>query len=368
MMQKPRILFSMPTKHHVEIAADEMDGLQNMGYVCSSFPYAAKQGVDSKFGRIRVIIQNALNLVKIAKRFNPDVIYLNSRLEVLAGMRDFLTVLIFKTIYSKKVRFVIKSHGSDIPVLSSRQFIMSRIILPYLKRQIDAWLFLSTQERDEVVQTNYFNSQNIFVTKNIVRNTQFKIDSRFKERLNIPPDHKVLLFVGRIIREKGIFEVIDAFAMLLKKHKAVLIINGDGADFSDIKKAIEDYGITNKVICTGFIPEQDVVQYYANSDILVFPTFFPEGFPMALFNAIAAGLSIVTTKIRAASDYLSEPQNCLWVEPQDSKSVYNAVDALLQSDEIMAAMRDNNIETAVMFSREQVCAELAKTVETVFKR
>lgn len=358
----------MPTKHHVEIATDEIAGLQDLGYACASFSYAAKPGVNSGFGRFRVIVQNAFNLIRVARDFSPDIIYLNSRLEVLAGIRDFMTIVIFKAFYFRKVCFVIKSHGSDIEVLSDNKFVMSRIVLPYLKKHIAAWLFLSTEERDEVVSKNYFKGDSIFVTKNVVRTDQFKIDVNFKERMNIPLDNKVLLFVGRVIKEKGIFDVIRAFAMIVIKHKAVLVINGDGPEFDNIEKLVDSLGLNDKVICTGFIAEQDVVRYYANSDILVFPTFFPEGFPMALFNAVAAGLSIVTTKIRAASDFLSEPQNCLWVEPQNSNSVYHGLDTLLQSEELMANMRSNNIDRAAIFNREQVCAELALIIETIFKR
>jgi glycosyltransferase involved in cell wall biosynthesis len=367
-MVKPRILISVPTKSHVEIAIDEIHGLQDMGYDCLPFPYTAKKGFESKLERLWVIIQNAFNLVKMARHFKPDIIHLNSRLEVIAGIRDFLTIMIFRSFYSKKVRFVIKSHGSDIEVLSSNQFLIGKIALPYLKKHVAAWLFLSTQERDEVSGQQYFNKDRIFVVKNIVRATQFKIDVDFKRRMNITPDSKVLLFAGRIMEEKGIFEVIRAFAMILVKHNAVLIINGDGAEFNNVKKLIDSLKLNNSVICTGFIPEQDVVQYYANSDILVFPTYFPEGFPMALFNAVAAGLSIVTTKTRAAIDFLSEPENCLWVKAKDCNSVYTAIDTLLQSDKLMADMRKNNKAKAVLFSQAQVCTELAQIMETVFIR
>lgn len=367
-MAKPRILVSVPTKSHVEIATDEIAGLQDIGYNCLPFPYTAKKGFESKLGRLWVIIQNAFNLVKIARHFSPDIIYFNSRLEVVAGMRDFLTVMIFRSFYSKKVRFVIKSHGSDIEVLSSNQFVTGSIVLPYLRKHVAAWLFLSIQERDEVSAQNYFNNDRVFVTKNIVRAQQFKIDTDFKQRMNIPPDSKVLLFAGRVIEEKGIFEAIRAFAMIVVEHNAVLIINGDGAEFYNVKKLIDSLGLNNRVICTGFIPEQDVVQYYANSDILVFPTFFPEGFPMALFNAVAAGLSIVTTKIRAAIDFLTEPENCLWVKAKDANSVYTALDTLLRSDKLMADMRRNNKAKAELFSQAQVCIELAQIMETVFIR
>ncbi len=362
-----KILFSIPTKHHVEIALDELEGLQDQGYLCSSFPYAAKEGYNSSIGKLYIIIKNAINLVRIAYGFKPDVVYLNSRLEVLAGTRDFITISIFRLFYYQKVKFLIKSHGSDIDVIHHKGFMMSKVVLPFLKKQVSGWLFLSTEERDKVKELHYFKENRIFVTKNIVRIHQFEKDPLFKSRLNIPEDQQVLLFVGRIISEKGIFDVIDAFSVIHKSHAATLIIVGDGADFTDVKDRIKALNLSDKVVFTGFIPEQDVVAFYANSDVLVFPTYFPEGFPMALFNSVAAGLSIVTTPIRAATDFLSEPENCLWAEPQNSGSVANLLKKLLSSNSLRLEMSRNNLKKAVLFGKDQVAKELAQTIETIMK-
>jgi len=367
-MNKPRILFSIPTRHHVEIALDEMTGLQEQGFTCEQFPYAAREGVVSKAGRMRVIVENAFNLIKIARQFKPDIIYFNSRLEEVAGLRDFITLFLFKTFYHKKVCFLLKSHGSEPNILASKKQVLSRVVLPFLKKNIDAWLFLSTEEKEKIIQTGYFPANRIFVTKNIVRTQQFKPNTEFRSRLNIPQDHKILLFVGRVIRVKGIHDVIDAFANIKKNYKATLIIVGDGSEFGNIKQSIQAQGLTENVILTGFIPERDVVEFHANSDVLVYPTYDQEGFPMALFNSVAAGMCIVTTPIRAATDYLTDPENCKWVKPQNSASIYTAIDTLFQSETLMNEMRSNNMQKSGLFSRETVCAELSKIIDTVTRQ
>ncbi|OKS86400.1 glycosyltransferase family 4 protein [Mucilaginibacter polytrichastri] len=364
-MSKPRILFSMPTRHHVEIALDEMEGLQERGYTCNKFFYAAKDGVRSNTGRMRVIFQNAFNLIKLARFFKPDVIYFNSRLEVLAGIRDFITISLFKTFYRHPVSFIIKSHGSDIDVFESKNPLISKIVLPFLKKHVSAWLFLSTEERKKITEADYLPAAKVFVTKNIVRITQFKADDAFRKQYKIPDHHKILLFVGRVIKQKGIFDVIKAFPQIKQQHDVKLIIVGDGTELESIQQLTIELGITNQVIFTGFIPEQDVIPFYANSDILVFPTYFPEGFPMALFNAVAAGMCIVTTPTRAAVDYLTEPENCLWTEPENSTNLANKVNNLLQSTALITEMKANNMIKGNLFSKRQVCVELAATIEKV---
>jgi glycosyltransferase involved in cell wall biosynthesis len=360
-MSKPRILFSIPTRHHVEIALDELEGLQELGYSCEQFSYAAKEGVNSKIGRLRVIIDNALAMVKTARRFKPDVIYFNSRLEKLAGIRDFITIAICKTLYRGKVKFVIKSHGSDIDVLSHHNGVWGKLVLPFLKKNVSAWLFLSTEEKRIVIETGYFAANAIYVTKNIVRTNQFQRDHEFKSKLNIPSEHQVLLFVGRLIREKGVFEVIKAFAKIADQHpETTLIIVGWGSEYENLKSLTLSFNISSRIIFTNFIPEKEVINYYSNCDVLVFPTYFPEGFPMALFNSVAAGMAVITTPTRAATDYLTQPENCLWVEPENSNNVSAAIDRLLRSPQLLNSMKQSNFLKGNEFSKDQVSKELSE--------
>ncbi len=366
MKNQIRVLFGIPTRHHIEIAVDELVGLENLGYTCEQFPYAAREGDTSKTSRLFRVVQNAFKLIFKARKFKPDVIYINSRFEVVGSTRDFITIFIFKLFYYKNVFFVIKSHGSDIEILDNNGFFLKKIVLPFLKKNVSAWLFLSKEERDTINKANYFPKNRILITKNVVRVNQFRIDPAFRKTLNIADDHMVLLFVGRIINNKGIHEVIDAFPRIQKKHKTVLVVVGDGSEMEAIKKKVTDYNLCGSVILTEkFIPEQETIKYYSNSDILVFPTFAAEGFPMALFNSVAAGLSIVTTPIRAAKDFLTEPENCVWVKPQSSDSVYHALDKLLTNEINMNQMRLNNKKKAVIFSKEYISNELATIIKNV---
>jgi len=359
---KARILFSIPSQSHVEIALDEKYGLEDLGHICGEFGYAARDGYDSLFGRLYIILSNAVNLVRLSIAFRPDVIYLNSRLEVKAGVRDFITLLLVKCFYLRKVQFIIKSHGSDIEVLTNRKFLIRDIVLPFLKKNVDAWLFLSAEEKREIDKINFLDPEKVFVTKNIVRINQFHQNPDFKSRWGIPDDHQTLLFTGRIIREKGIFEVLEAFGRFKDLHKTFLIVVGSGSDFIEIQLLSNSLGLSEKILFTGFIPEKNVVEFYSNCDLLVFPTYFPEGFPMSLFNSVAAGLGILTTPTRAAVDFLSEPENCLWVIPKNTNSVLEALMRYFNSHDMRTSMQQNNKRLGVLFGKQQVCLELESII------
>lgn len=367
-MSKAKILYSVPSQTHIALCLDEVEGLEQLGYPCAKFSYHARDGYESKLARLWIIVQNALNLVKIAHKFKPDIVYFNSRLEVKACTRDYITLKIFKSLYHRKVLILFKSHGSELDTLKDKSFFMGSKVLPFLKKHISGWLFLSSEEKSKLGEIGYLDLKKVFITKNIVRAWQFAVDDFFKSRHGIPQENKVLLFVGRIVEVKGIHDVVAAFKKIIGSYPATLIIVGDGGALDEVKKSVSELNLTNQVIFTGRISETEVVEFYSNSDVLVFPTYDQEGFPMALFNSVAAGISIVTTPIRAATDYLSEPDNCLWVKAQDSESIFQAVTRLLETEGLKAKMRANNLQKSQLFSKETVCEELSLIIETVIKQ
>jgi glycosyltransferase involved in cell wall biosynthesis len=362
MVNNSRILYAITYQSHSELGLDEMEGLRALGYVCEPFEYTGKKKFRSILGRLYVVMVNAIKLVIKIHRFKPHIIYFNSRLEYIAGTRDFITILIIKMFYYKRLCFVIKSHGSDLEVLQTTQFFHSKIIFPFLSHFVNGWLFLSQEEVEWINAKGLLKKEKVFVTKNIVRPEKFFKDSNFREKTAIPSGDSVLLFVGRLIEQKGIHTVIDAFSEIEKTYKATLIVVGDGDEMNIVKEKIHTPGLCNKVFMTGWVDEQQVAYYTSNADILVFPTFFPEGFAMVLFNSLAAGLPIITTQIRAAKDYLTEPENCLWVEPKSAKSLQIAIEKLLDNPALMTEMKERNKEKSNLFIRDVVCKELSQTL------
>jgi glycosyltransferase involved in cell wall biosynthesis len=78
---------------------------------------------------------------------------------------------------------------------------------------------------------------------------------------------------------------------------------------------------------------------------------------MVLLNALAAGLPIVTTRLRGAADYLHEPDTCRWVEPNDPQSVADRVEELLDAPDLRAAMSSSARDAARAFEPLHVARE-----------
>ena len=119
------------------------------------------------------------------------------------------------------------------------------------------------------------------------------------------------------------------------------------AGFVQFKPVLNDVeGNLERVL--GFIRDN------RDADLLVFPTYHHEGMPMVLFHSLACGLPIITTRIRAAADWLEEGKHCLFVPPREPQKVAEAVIHLLDHPGLRAEMSRNGMELAREFERSVV--------------
>jgi glycosyltransferase involved in cell wall biosynthesis len=360
-----RILVGVPPKHHVLLSHDEIAGFTDLGYTCKSVPYGRNDYRAGKIKKLWGVVVKAFNVVRELYAFSPDILYLNSRFEPVATTRDFITVLIVKLFYFRRVKIVIKTHGSDVTILQRTVFFYQRLVIPFLRDHVDAWFFLSSEEKELVRQYDPVLARKIFITANIVDPGRSVASLAFREKYSLDESKFKVLFVGRIVREKGVFSLLESIPLLSCKEDCQIIFVGDGPDMEALKKEAEALKVTAYTRFPGFIPDHECDHFYANADILAFPTYFNEGFPMALFKSVAAGLPVITTRIRAAKDHLSAPDNVLWVDGESAQSVAKAIDTLYDNHALRKAMSQNNRQIAKKFTRLQVCTGMHEVMMSI---
>ena len=131
---------------------------------------------------------------------------------------------------------------------------------------------------------------------------------------------------------------------------------GDGEMMKAAQDMVSILELEEDTTFTGYVEEIETPEIYLGSDILVFPTV-TEGFSMTIFNSVAAGLPVITSRIRAAADYLNEPDNCLWVEPRNCKMLTEKMSYLLNYPQMAVRMKRNNRKLAQQFGSERVGEE-----------
>jgi glycosyltransferase involved in cell wall biosynthesis len=360
-----KILVGVPPKHHVLLSYDEINGLTDLGYLCKPVLYGRNDSSLGVFNKFLGVLRRAFNIVKELYAFRPDILYLNSRLEPAGSTRDFISVLVIRWMYFRKLKIAIKTHGSEPAVLQSQSFFYRRIVLPYLAKHINALFVLSNDEKETIRMYNKRLAEKVFVTANIVDPTRSVTSREFKRKYALPANKFKVLFVGRMVREKGVFSLLRSIPLLSDKGDCLFIFVGDGPDLAELKALAASMGLLPYTRFLGFIPDSECDHFYANADMLAFPTYCNEGFPMALFKSIAAGLPVITTPIRAAIDHLSAPENVLWVEKESPESIAEAITTLFKNRGLCARMSRNNRLKGKKFSRESVCTGMSEVILSI---
>lgn len=286
-------------------------------------------------------------------RAAPHVVHLNTSLDRRAVIRDLAFASVTRILGPK---LFIMWHGSEVELLSTRRFPW-RLLVGSLLRRIDGIGLLSKEEEEALA--NHRNSPRRYVVRNGLDLHSYAVKRDVRRHWGIPEERRVLLFISRLIPAKGLLDVLRAMPAVVEQHRAHLIVVGDGPQRDAAQALANELGLAANVHFAGLVPEAEALNYYCGSDILVFPTYHPEGFPMTIFQSVAAGMGVVTTRIRAAADYLREPENCLFVPPRDPEALGAALDRLLTDSGLLEGMRARNRELARRFDRRVIAGEFA---------
>ena len=242
------------------------------------------KGLLSIFGDIMPF----LKMVKVQK---CNCILVNTNLNVKSIARDGLYVVILSILGYRNI--IVFFHGwyakIEDKLLRGRVF---SAIFKWIFMRPKAVIVLASRFKETLV-TMGFESSRIHVLSTMFDGEIFKDIKR-----NECQDKKKILFLSRFIREKGIYELLEAFKMLsLERDELRLVMAGDGPELNRMKLWIQENKLLDKVEFIGFLTGIEKAQTLADADIFVLPTYYGEGCPVALLEAMAAGLPIITTMV-----------------------------------------------------------------------
>jgi len=181
------------------------------------------------------------------------------------------------------------------------------------------------------IDTSYFNPDLFPEAENL----------KLRTALEIAPNDFVFIFVGRLVADKGINELIVAFQKLSSEtDKVKLVLVGDfESDLDPLLQATLDEIATNKnIISVGF--QKDVRPYFAISDCLVFPSY-REGFPNVVMQAGAMGLPSIVTNINGCNEIIMEGKNGVIIPVKNSDALYASMKKMMQDSDLRTHLKQN---------------------------
>lgn len=165
--------------------------------------------------------------------------------------------------------------------------------------------------------------------------------SLLRERLGIKPTDFIFVFVGRLVGDKGINELVRAFTKIYSDSRVakLLLVGPVNSDLDPLHDEVQKEIKTNpKIITVGF--QNDVRPYYAISDALAFPSY-REGFPNAVMQAGAMGLPSIVTNINGCNEIITHGVNGIIIPPKNEEKLLQAMDSLIEDTALYNTVRDN---------------------------
>jgi glycosyltransferase involved in cell wall biosynthesis len=192
--------------------------------------------------------------------------------------------------------------------------------------------------------------------------------SAVRDKFSIPGEAPVVGFVGRLTRDKGLPELIEAFDRILVAMPAahLLLVGWFDAAEDALDSELRTRILSNpRIHCTGFV--SDVAPYYRAMDVMVLPTW-REGFPNAVLEAAASGIPVVTTESTGARDAVIPEVTGLLIPPGYPEAIYESVVKLLRDPERRFHMgRAGRAWVMEHYSEERVLALTASYYLSLFE-
>lgn len=226
------------------------------------------------------------------------------------------------------------------------------------------------QSAGAYLRTHRVNDENIFTAANAVDNDLFADRAEaarcqaeaLKRKLSLPA--RYFLFVGRLVPEKGVFELLDAYAKLDVQLRAQigLVFVGDGS----CRQKLEDRAAAispGMIRFPGFAQREDLANYYALAEALILPTY-TDTWGLVVNEAMACGLPVILSEIAGCAADLIKPNRNGWlVPPKDVPSLHAAMASLAAQPDLHKNMRSNSEEHIAHFTPEI----WAKSIEAAVK-
>ncbi len=196
-------------------------------------------------------------------------------------------------------------------------------------------------------------------------------DSLLYKKYDINEKSVILLFVARLVPEKGIKELMEAYSLLNKKREMHLIVVGDkfysGNTEDDFYKELMGIAAKciNKVSFVGYVPYSELDKFYSLADIGILPSMWDEPFSMAAIEYMASGLAVIVSDSGGFPEMIGNTGIIVKRNDDFRENLASAILQLVDNVELRRKYGMAARERSKMFSKENYCIGLDRIITKV---
>ncbi len=227
-----------------------------------------------------------------------------------------------------------------------------RRMLRAFYRGFDGVFTLNTEQQE------WLSSPSMGISRDRIFRTAHWADSQFRPQTankaaafpGTHPDDPVLLFVGRLSGEKGVFELPEIFSAVRKRiPRSRLVIVGDGPARTSLERALPD------AIYLGWVDSAELPRLYSAADLFVFPSRF-DTFGCAVLEAMSCGLPVIAYNTKGPRDLIVDGKNGFLVESRDQ--FVPRITAFLKTSDLRQSMRAAALQQSLNYRPDRILSQL----------
>ncbi len=241
--------------------------------------------------------------------------------------QGFIAVLVKKVLFWKKISVVITVHGSDVHAINNKLY---KILTNWIYKNADTITIVSNAIADTMK-----NKDKLIVAS-------MGIDAN---GLLIPSQNLVkkdLLFVGRLVKQKGCDVLLNAFAEISKKYKQLnLNIVGSGPELDNLIRICIDLGIEKKVNFAGEKTQDELSKWYQSALIFVMPSVDQEGFGLVVTEAMSCECIVIASQLNSISEIIDDGVDGILVRPGSVKELSKELMRVIENPDYASHIGNN---------------------------
>lgn len=315
----------------------------------------ANQGKLNTYNVIFGLLLTIYTIYKIVA-IRPKAIYLGLPKEFLPFMKTAIVILFSKAM---KIKIYGELAGASFQFLKSPHSLKYKISLPLLQ-MIDSIRVLGSSIKKHLefygIQNTIVIDNGINVPKNVTINKKVQNSNKLK-----------ITYVGALNIDKGIGNIIQSLYICKNNGLPIhLDLLGEWSSQKQrrvIEKYIVEHDLKDKVTFHGLITNEVKWSIIRENAILVHPTYW-DGQPLAILEAMALGLVIITTPVGAIPDTVKDNVNGIILKENTPEQIYEALKILFSDSDYLSYMSKNNIDT---YTRRFTLEKFLKRMEYWFE-
>ncbi|HYL67316.1 MAG TPA: glycosyltransferase [Nitrosopumilaceae archaeon] len=273
------------------------------------------------------------SMMRLVNQIKPDIMHVQAP--------DFFSSTAIIVAKLKNIPIIATVHRGELVALGKLMHLVRKFALPRFKKIIAVSEFSKSLALNAGADVN-----KVMIIYNSCDESLFSRRDKLmaRQRLGLPINKKVILYVGNLVKIKGVYTLIESCRILYSRiPNFFVLVVGDGIERVKLESLVASYGLGENIKFLGYLEPTTLPLYYNAADTFVLPSFV-EGHSVALLEAMASGLPVVASMVGGNKETIEDGFNGFLFEAGDSVILAEKLIKILTDDNLRERMSTSGSE------------------------